>query len=485
MDPAATTAATNGKLLLILKKNTMKKLIPLFCACMSLCVMHAQNLSEDSESRSSIMLPSDNINFQSTKMTLGFNYTYGLPTLLNMDENADAKKISPSRLILGLDMTGKNDDGIATFFRNGNITPASSFDLKIGWRGFLASSEYSRLKSIRENTKAIEENYEQIKVNMMAYQAIIENLKHNLDNLNAANAANNFFQQKAKLFNDSIYPNIKRSGTLARTVSLFLADSSALKANNLSFLSVQLLMVHQMLNNNTSLDNTNNSLGQNNRNLRAAIAVTQDKGQYVVYFGVGRDTRSFRLLNDTTVDLSARYPKQNFDGGRLYLGINFYLPKRQLLGFQIGWQQTDNYDQLDIFEIVSTTSFTDSNRVDRQSKTFNVAAGKYGKFVQFPIMLDYLWFYDLPGKDVNAGALSVYARAVLRNNADLKIENTYTVGTAGYFFNREKSKFVGGIFLEYNWPKEIDDTRFPYQRLTFGITTTFNLGSFSYDKLFN
>jgi hypothetical protein len=456
---------------------------------MSLYVMQAQNLSEDSESRSSIMLPADNINFQSTKMSLGFNYTYGLPTLLNMDENADVRKIKPSRLILGVDMTGKNDDGIATFFRNGNITPASSFDLKIGWRGFLASSEYSRLKDIRENTKAIEENYEQIKVNMMAYQAIIENLKYSLDQQSAGDPTNNFLQGKLKDFNDSIYKNIKKSGELTRTVNWLIAknttDAAGITANNLEFLSSQLLSVQQLLNQNTARDNTNNLLAQDNRNLRAAIATTQDKGQYVVYFGAGRDTRSFRLLNDSTTDLSARYPKQNFDGGRLYVGLNFYLPKRQLLGFQIGWQQTDNYDQLDIFEIQSTTSFIDSNRVDRQSKTFNVAAGKYGKFVQFPVMLDYLWFYDLPGKDVNAGALSIYARAVLRENADLQIANTYTVGTAGYFFNRENSKFVGGIFFEYNWPKESDDTRFPYQRLTLGITTTFNLGSFSYDKLFN
>lgn len=464
----------------------MKKIVLLLTLC-AVCSLNAQNIADDRHAQSSLLLPVDNINFNTANGNLSAQYTYGLPSLVHITTTTPPDSIELSRLVLGIKANGKCSDNVATLFKTGYFTPQSAIDFKFGYRGFATRGRYSKIKTIKANQQEAKGNYDMIVRNRQTIILILGNIKLNLASDTAASdqAKADEAKKQYKWVDKSLTPAVNDEQKLGDLIASFwkTTDTTAIKNQGLSNLVRGLIQVEQLLHSNSVLDTQNNILGTSIHNLRNDLA-TNGYDQFVVYAGASREARSFYLIQENALYLDGRYYKHTFAGSRLYIGVNLYLKSKMVIGFQAGWHHSDNYDDLTILEIESTTVFTDANRTDKNTKKFNAVSGKYHEFDQFTLAADITRFYELPGKNINQGAVSFYGRAMFRDEPEFDLKNNYATGASFSFTNSANSKFVGAIYVQHEWPKAEGDVRNWYNRLTLGVTTTFNFGYINYNDMF-
>jgi hypothetical protein len=110
-----------------------------------------QGLTQDAEGKSTLLFRGNNISLDiaKTNLTLGFN-------------NVDKVIGETSHHIFGVDISGKNEEGISNLFSKGKLVPTAKGSLYAGWsisNGVLPNVEASRLNVAKKKVK-VETDYE-------------------------------------------------------------------------------------------------------------------------------------------------------------------------------------------------------------------------------------------------------------------------------------------------------------------------------------
>ncbi len=459
-------------------KNPFYILTIIYLACCLTAT--AQKAGDDKNNESSVLLPVGNVAFTTKDSKLEINYTYGTPWLFSsryLNSYRHAADIpKPQRLFFNVKGNTSNSAGSGAFFSKGYIVPTTELSGIIGWKINKPrfGSDQASYKMSRETN---ENRQEMINSNKKLNQTEIGNMAQKMKDTTLQKTMIRF----SKTENDSI--------------ALILIDTIKAKIKSEPNDTEQSRLYLQV---SIQMDSCKNRL-ERNKGIAQAIETTykniknfSDKNNCskLIYLGGERFSRSFYLFNPSFSAFNDRYKKRTFAGGSFFVGANVYkildpdatYKKCLVAGVRVDRELTDNYSSLETFEVESTTTFTDSNRTDKQSKKILVSeqANLYHSYYQYRVYADAMIFLQLDSAFIGFGA---YYRGNFVEKNDWDNKNTWSWGLNTSFFNR-KGVFSGGIFAELPGPKATTDNRYWYNRVTVGITTKINFKSFDFAKLF-
>lgn len=200
----------------------------------------------------------------------------------------------------------------------------------------------------------------------------------------------------------------------------------------------------------------------------------------------GIRARSFkRFIGLSTPDFSKSFQDTLYRGGNFGIGLNFQF-RDIWLGVTYGYNNTDNFSELSSKDYTLRTVDTAGSRSMIQEKKVTAYPGKYARVEINELNIDLMFSIKLDKTDTARLLINPYLRASLFSRDTAYIKNVTNLGVGAYFLGK-KRKFMGGIYVELPdvsnnrekaKPAIDQNIRPPFKRLSFGIITRFNISSF-------
>lgn len=225
----------------------------------------------------------------------------------------------------------------------------------------------------------------------------------------------------------------------------------------------------------------------------AAAAHTKTSFWKLTFFGFGgASAKSFRrFMGYDPASLLKSFQSENFRGGFGGGGLNYQF-RNLLFGATLGSYKIDNQDELTEkkYNWEKTTTATSGETI-KEAQEIKAYSGTYRTGRKTILNMDLLLNLALDKftsveQPRNYMLINPYLHSTLKSSDEEFITKTTNVGLGLYVLNT-KSKLLGGIYVELpdvgnklEKGKAVGDAGFrpALQKLSFGITTRFNLQSF-------
>ena len=497
----------------------MKKSILLLALFLHLKIV-AQTFTEDKNGYSSIQIPIGNVGINS-EGALNFNYTFGFASLDDFIkgpgkpdrfssgkakefDSVYVKKGGIHRWIFGIGASGESENGVQSIFSKGDFVAGAKMQGLFGVKFSLHPvGAYSASEHIRKTDKVLEEKVnEQLRIKKNNEDFIKNFMKANRDVM-VAKLELFHFEKKTK--NDSAQANLirKKLDTLKNNKGNDLVIEAATDTLNIllggnlynqeefkinggtvkSKFDTLYKKIKQALNAMKEKEKEIIPLAKNKYNVLFAILNTYNpnkKRLLSLYISGERSSREFTLLVPSGATPDEMYKDKTYDGFLARLGINYSHHSKWIIGASIGIQSTDNYDSLSNFKHESkVVVYKDSLREDVKNKTISGKKGNYYLYQQYPLMIDYLY---LVRTETDILGFNPYFRYNIIAKNDFGLQSNKTYGLGFYYFKKEKSAFVLGLYAEYNTARQQTDKREWQQRMSLGVLAKLNLTPLSIGK---
>lgn len=430
-------------------------------------VLEAQSLGQDAEGFSTIFVPSATLNLDISNDIANFSY-YGL-----VNRKLRPAKPSETTTILGVELKGKEQNGIANIFSDGNVAVGASANLLVGIRWF------------SEKTRSANSSW---------YQPQLDTLKL-LQAKISAKQQEGLDTIKKYLDQEYIDDDL---GKLARKVIRSIDSDSIRKhivpiqelENRLREKKEQKRKIHpdkvKMIIQFFDKDHLDRL------DLRRKIQKElddDDERRWTPYFqkvflrGGGEGASFMQDLGNNASIVKERFEKTEFYGGHIELGYNLQIKDRTFLGFSISTAYTNNLAQLGGTDYTLIQVDTTIKEGQFTTSTSLKAFTNYETFNRYSINFDYIRVFHTKTVDGSPSnlflTLNPYVRHRIYANGK-KLKNNMILGVALNAFSSKKQRIMGGVFVQNNdvFGVHADDDETFGKRTTFGLIAKFSFGGF-------
>lgn len=521
----------------------MKKIIFLFVCIFyyATSINAQQSIVESKDGESSLIFPNAGITFNTTDPKITVSYYYGVPRLnlyandgrvrLNKDYSvADSVGIKRFRLIAGGAVSGKNEDGVAALFKDGEFTPGGEFSGLLGWtfnasKKLLKKSYSDYEDAVIARQKAVEKRNEFYNLLQDATSKLIEQIKGTSANLktNMNTNGKKYDEEISKLCLAFVDGNEIPDKELAlKAILEEFKNQKIWDDKEITSLGIRdkiqeiLSLIPDLLDEDTIVNNKTVEINKFrlknfNEDIDAFFShslIPFVSGKYMV--------KGFtQYLPDSII--SKKFHDTTSSTGYLKFQLNYIYRKREKgsaniqyhmfgLGFGINWM--DNYDGLGSVKIQEDkTVYKDSTTVGKSSKPKDAKSGAFYHFRNLSLDFDYLFIKNLDNYSL---MVNPYIRSTFRytsnedsvitklqdKNGDYRYRKGSLTFGMGLYFTAPKNIFIGGFFIEYaavslsqppidSFGKDNLTTKDRFKRnLFFGLVTKINFFKFRQDQLF-
>ncbi|MET0637351.1 MAG: hypothetical protein ABWZ25_15075 [Chitinophagaceae bacterium] len=446
----------------------MKNFLVICLTCITTAVS-GQFMTQSADGKGSIPLPLSkdaalSVDIGKTDVVLGLN---------NYQRVYDSLKPVG---FYGVNLSGKNREGLADLFSSGDIVPEGNLLLIGGFSVTNNTKISNRYQEYLAIANAIGDSLNQLLLTPCndSIFPLIDNRSILISNPAKRSATNLALKEKIKdqtLTN--ALPLIDSFGTGDPDLKTFM-DSVRTDAR----------LVETRFNNRYSEMRTRQL---NAFNLANATAKKTFWPWRLTLFGMGGiQAREFkRFLGVSPTNLSDSFQDTIFRGGNAGLGLNLQV-RDYWLGVTYSYVKTDNFSTLSSKKYTLHRSDTVGSQILIQDKELTAFPGKYSRVEVNELNIDLVIDLRLNKKSDSARLLlNPYLRATLFSRDTSFLRNSTDLGM-GFYFLGKKRKFIGGFYVELSdvnnnqekaKPADEMNIRPPFRKLSFGIVTKFNLTS--------
>lgn len=468
----------------------MKNLSLLLLAIVGVFTSHAQFLTQSAEGKSSIPLPLNGVGLSvdvgKSEIALGFNNYENVFSQPKQKSKPGTKSGTKSKAVIfyGINLSGKNSEGLANLFDGGDIVPQGNLLGFLGqsWsnNGTLSKlindpATFAEVDSLKAKKSAIsvKEFPDSIKIAIAYYLNILPNdasrdsmrsrIQRSLDQVSS-----NQWLDQIKQFD----PGEDLCKPLEGKCHQYLDSLSAAAARILEY----------FVNKDIQLEK---EIVEKSQEITKVFWKKHSVQRATAFLIGGIQARSFkRYLGLSTPDLTKSFQDTLFRGGQFGLGVN--LQYRDIwFGVTYSYLKTDNFSNLSSKDYTFRRTDTAGGQALVQEKKITAYPGKYSRVEVNEINADLVISIKLNPSDTTRLLLNPYLRGLWHSRDTAFLQNKTDLGLGAYFLGN-KRKFIGGIYIE--WPdinnnrekaKPADEQniRPALKKLTFGITTKFNISS--------
>lgn len=516
-----------------------KTIIILMCLIEFNLQTHAQQATvESKDGESSLIFPNAGITFNTTDPKITVSYYYGAPKLnlksndgkkINKDySNVDPKKIRKFSLLAGGAVAGKNEDGIAPLFKDGEFTPGGEFSTVIGFSCNLMKKDtrtkyLTFIKSVNDRKDNIVNKDNDYKKLQQAIFSLIEQIKANKDavknKINLQNGSKIQYADEIIELCQAFEPGketdnkeVKLKGKLEELERESVWSSIDLVNDKIKENVKNIIQtIPQLLDADYKINELTHTINSNK------VSIDEFLKHTIIPFVSAKYTiKEFtRYLPDNII--SSKFSDITNSNGYLKFHLNYICRhvnekddqiNYHMLGLSIGPNWKDNYDALKSVTIQEDkTVYKDSVIVGKTSRKRDAKQGNLYSFRNISLDLDYLFIKNFENYSLmfnpylrSTFALKAQSDSVKTILTDDNGKYRYRNGSlslgAGLYFVAPKNIFIGGFFCEYaaisSTKPELDTNgnsnlnagdKFK-KNFSFGIVTKINFFKFRQDQLF-
>lgn len=195
----------------------------------------------------------------------------------------------------------------------------------------------------------------------------------------------------------------------------------------------------------------------------------------LLYFRGGMDGHKFTRV-DTLQDGNLAFQKEEFRGGFVEGGLNFFITGSIYIGVSYRYRWTDNLSDLNSTSFSIKESATIDDKNFEYEKTEKAFTGNYYKFREGVLLFDLAWVSE-PWKDDSRIMIYGFSRFENPNNKDSNrydLDESEIFGIGSNYFKKGE-KFLVGIYAEF--PRFYSDLDF--QEFAIGLRA-----NYTFNKLF-
>ena len=429
----------------------------------------AQFLTQSSDGQSTIPLPLNGIglgvDIAKTEVVMGLN---------NYEKVLKSKsKNFNDNILIGLNLSAKNENGFANLFSSGGIVPGAS---GLGFLGYSVSNNDQLLRNYK-NSEAynISQSTTQRKY---AYfneykESVLASVNSQSDKIKNDSLKTIVREELSNLIQtddnpDAIKNTIENYGKNIKELDDF---RTSLEKDNTSALTIYSKKYLDLISENT----------QALKEKFKEYLSSQWPLRFTVFILGGINARSFtRFLKADPANFLNSFQDTLFQGNKIGLGVNIQV-RNYWLGATYSYIKRDNFINLTLNEYTLRTVNTSGNQSLTQENKITAYSGNYSRIETNELNIDLV--RDFRISDSSRLLANLYIRGSLFSRNKSILTNYTNIGT-GFYFIGKKSKFLSGLYVELpdinnNLEKANPGTRItsPLKKLTFGIVTKFNISS--------
>ncbi len=442
--------------------------------------INAQFLTQSAEGKSSIPLPLNGLgvglDITKAEIALGIN---NYQSALNGKRN----------YFIGLNVTGKNSDGVASLFSSGDIVPEGNL---LGFAG-LTFSNYKTIARKFSSSQAMEIIKKNISFENEIFNSFKRKMYYEVTGLLTYIVDAGLTPTQLATLKQNIIDDIQRK--ISTRQGIDPGDSTGMEevgkrysygtTTDLTEFKKNLEVLYEK-NKAIYVQEMKERLGDYYKIYSAAhsdFLDSQKPWRTTIFLQGGINARSFtRFLGIATPDFSKSFQDTLFRGGVFGLGVNFQY-KNYWLGITYSYIDGDNFMALKSKKYTYRLTDTSGNQTLYRDKEITGYSGKYAKVETNQLNIDIVGDFKL--SDTSRLLANIYLRGSVFSRDTAFLKNYINIGVGAYFINK-KGKFLGGVYAELpdvnnNFEKakpanEINISS-PFKKLSFGIVTKFTLSS--------
>ncbi|MCB0629049.1 MAG: hypothetical protein KDD15_04940 [Lewinella sp.] len=398
----------------------------------SLC---AQSLNQDTEGFSTVVIPSANLNFDISSNIANFAY------YTNLNKNGKRALVSdPNKVnIFGVELKGKEKNGIANILSGGDLAIGASAKTLIGIEhlveenNFKIADDYqNKLKRISELEKLIWEKQNNVffLIDSLLKTQAIDSTVHRLALQLIDNPIPEIIKEKIKPLQDSYMEQIPGS-----------KKQKAIEAI-LNFFSIQYF----------------NQLSTRRKLWQEIDDLKDQKWIPIIhrlFLRGGVASSSFTYDTGNLASSSEdRFEIISFNGWDLELAYNLQRKNRNIYGFSIQAAFKDNLDELGSSDYTFTQlDTTIENGQLSTATTIKAINGDYQTFNRYSLNFDYIKVIPIRRKIGETPDLFLTFTSYLRHHiysGSKNLNNNTVIGLGLNAFSSKKQELMGGLFVQSN-----------------------------------
>jgi hypothetical protein len=452
------------------------KRTPLFILLVLItCNLSAQFLTQSAEGKGTIPLPLDGLGVSAD---IGKSeIVFGLNNYSKVFSSLKAKTF------YGINLAGKNSEGLANLFSAGEIVPEGSLLGFLG-RSWNNNKKIDSLYQKNPDLSALKVYFDQMDTIQLKYypdsiyRAFAKHLEIISDD-SIRSAVREELTRRLNLVQSTKWPEtiekykpiIEKRFPCCDVIDFVDAFADEAK-ESIKYYTEQYSLLQKNI--KIKREEINNAFNKKHHVMR-----------FTAFVMGGIRARSFkRFIGLSTPDFSKSFQDTLYRGGNIGLGLNFQF-REIWLGISYGYNNTDNFSELSSKEYTLKTVDTAGSRSMVQEKKVTAYPGKYAGVEINELNIDLMFSIRLDKTDTARLLINPYLRANLFSRDTAYLKNVTNIGV-GAFFLGKKRKFMGGLYVELPdvsnnrekaKPAEEQNIRPPFKRLSFGIITRFNISS--------
>lgn len=454
----------------------MKQII--FLAALCFCTSgFAQGLTKTGEGESSFLFGGIKTTFDIAKTELSF----GASNINNLKNTLTEFQINDSikgKFVFGINLTAKNESNIGGLFSKGYLVPAANMSAFAGI-SFSKGLPYVQKQKALGYAKDIQQTKGEL------YDAVA---KRSIEIIQTHTSFDTPFMNEIIKLHDTIGNTaffLKKLNS--ETIPALEKDSkkNKEKLDALAKIKNELeILLYQFQVETDKYDRAQDELMAVYGDLNC---IKKSNWTLTPYLFGGINASEFtRFVGTDTSNLKNSFQSQDFRGGHIGAGINYSF-NQFYFGANYAYVQTSNFDLLTKAEYAWQSETISNNQKITESKTYKGYSGDYSIVEANKLRADFIWNVALnDGKNDNYMLLNLYANSTVFSRKTDFLPNSTNLGVGAYFFNSSNGKFMGGLYVElpdvennYEKLKPVADqnTRHWMNRLSFGLVTTFTIGT--------
>lgn len=416
-----------------------------------------QTFSQDAEGNSTIFTESKNLQLDLTNNIANFTYYDYFKSEDKEFNNKDTVRI------FGLELKGKEKDGIANLFSGDNLNADASIKTLLGVRYYT-----------EKNTKISKKD-----------EKLFNKLEKVLDQKNKKLISNLKNLVKGEYIDTTLFRSFRKR---IRSLAMDSLEIEWKELKETNYVELNNRKIDTLEVNDFLRENDNKYIGHVKKwkelyEKENQLKMAKIPSYHQIFLRAGVIGTSFKHdLANTGTTIEQRFVDENFYGWNLELGYNIQKNDKNFWGFSYKYEYTSNVDKLEILEFnLVTIDTTITNGQFSSSSKIKALSGDYETFNQYSFNLDYIRIIPISTSDENPEnkkkaaskkepsnlflTINPYFRYEIPCNTRL-IQNNVIVGIGINAFNSKKQKIMGGIFAQFDSAKD--------KRFRIGLIARFN-----------
>lgn len=375
----------------------------------------------------------------------------------------------------GIDMQGKNTEGIAGLFSNSEFHPQTKATITFGFfePNFIYYDDKGK-KIAKKDINKLENDRDKLFNELLKKTEVLNNLdfKRHINNLESVGAFEIATKIKSLVENQEYY-------NFEKEILKIEASNKKDLQNDSNTNSVFQNFKQFISKNKNELDKYNQLYNQRNKIIDSIKKIKQNKpskytkNKYYFRGGLNASEFKFDLMNDSSM-IDQRFIDTLEIFGTMEVGFT-RRNNRSIWGTSLRFNGISSFNNLDNKKysfVESDTSIT--NGILTSKNEFEAYSGNYFKTTQLTFSADYIRMFIWNENDRTFLGLGFYFRSSwFKDNNDLeKIDNHSVLGGSINLIDGIKGQFLGGLYIQSNDIFNQNDEELT-SSLSFGITTRF------------